>query len=352
MNIANGQTPLLSPQNLIDCATTNSGCNGGDVGNALIWIQNNGVAIETDYPYSSGSSLLTGTCNTSVAKNTKIAGMENCVNCSRNELISMLQNGPVVAAVNADDTFMHYVSGIINFNTCGPTNHAIVIYGIGYDQSGKEYVMARNSWAQTWGESGNFRMYINTLTPSSCYITNYAWRPVINPPVPCAKLFSTCDSTSAVMSICDTKTTLASFNNFPVSTADSAQYNSMIVFTGENCTGSSYGFFGGKMQCFPAPFLLGVKSIVIVKETPPDNCIWVFTSRCNTGNKVEICNNAPSLAALGINKVLSLQKGKLVTSTVLYLGLNYASSKFTIAGNVYGSVNLDNYAWQSVQLIK
>ncbi len=106
------------------------------------------------------------------------------------------------------------------------------------------------------------------------------------------------------------------------------------------------------MPCFVSPFFQNVKSIVIEKETPPDTCIWLFTSKCTTGTKVEICNNAPSLAALGINKVLSIQKGKLVISTLLFMGLNYTISKYTIAGTLYSSPNLDNYTWQSVQLVK
>ncbi len=58
----------LSEQQLVDCTLTgtfyNYGCNGGWSDSAWGYAKETGLMLETDYPYTSGSTGLTGaTCN-------------------------------------------------------------------------------------------------------------------------------------------------------------------------------------------------------------------------------------------------------------------------------------------------
>ena len=47
-----GRFEYLSKQMLIDCDTTDSGCNGGLMEYAFTWLKKNGIMLESDYPYT------------------------------------------------------------------------------------------------------------------------------------------------------------------------------------------------------------------------------------------------------------------------------------------------------------
>ena len=50
--IVTGNLVSLSEQELIDCDSHDSGCNGGDMGNAFQFVINNGgIDTEADYPF-------------------------------------------------------------------------------------------------------------------------------------------------------------------------------------------------------------------------------------------------------------------------------------------------------------
>lgn len=58
--ITTGELISLSEQELVDCDTTNEGCEGGYMDYAFEWVvSNGGVDTESDYPYTGKD----GTCN-------------------------------------------------------------------------------------------------------------------------------------------------------------------------------------------------------------------------------------------------------------------------------------------------
>lgn len=68
--------------------------------------------------------------------------------------------GPLSIQANANP-FMHYHSGIANFNEedCDPTDLDHVLQLVGYGtENGVDYWKIRNSWGPFWGEKGYFRV--------------------------------------------------------------------------------------------------------------------------------------------------------------------------------------------------
>lgn len=81
-------------------------------------------------------------------------------------IISHLNNGPVIASVDASQpVFIYYSGGILNSYSCKKNynNHWVVIVGYSTD-----YYIIRNSWGNSWGletlstgESGKGYAYLS-----------------------------------------------------------------------------------------------------------------------------------------------------------------------------------------------
>lgn len=90
----------------------------------------------------------------------------------------LLKNGPLAVAVNANP-LQFYKSGIhhpLSF-MCPPKriNHAVLLVGWG-EEAGKPYWIVKNSWAETFGEKGYFRLYRGE---NVCGIAEYATTAVV-----------------------------------------------------------------------------------------------------------------------------------------------------------------------------
>jgi len=170
--IQNNETVILSEQDLVDCDTVDSGCNGGLMGNAYDFIiKNNGVESSKDYPYTARD----GKCKDNKKKHSDVQVKSKVVleNTDEDHMIAALQSGPLAIAINAD-LLQSYTGGVIDAkaNKCDPSSldHGVVL--VGYT---KDTWIIRNSWANSWGEDGYFRFKRGQNT---CGVNNYVAYPL------------------------------------------------------------------------------------------------------------------------------------------------------------------------------
>ena len=158
-SISSGTLVDLSEQQLVDCAGLrygNLGCHGGLMDGAFEYVIENGLCLEHDYPYMSGVTQKSGTCDTSC---TSGISMSDCSDVEPNNQLALktavATMGPVSVAIEADTRyFQSYSSGVLTAVDCGTTlDHGVLVVGYGED-SGQKYWLVKNSWGEDWGESG------------------------------------------------------------------------------------------------------------------------------------------------------------------------------------------------------
>ena len=173
----------FSEQMLVDCDTSDSGCNGGLMQYSFTWLKNNGGIMEDkDYPYTA----VDGTCKKDSSKyvDMKITGYKKLGSSwstwsavDEEEVKEFLyETGPLAIALNAD-YLSSYTGGIVDYSSsqCPSSgiNHAVTLVGYGTDESsGMDYWIIKNSWGSDWGEYGYFRIRRGNGTCGvNCYIT-------------------------------------------------------------------------------------------------------------------------------------------------------------------------------------
>jgi C1A family cysteine protease len=164
--IKNADLVSFSEQELVDCDNrknggTDMGCNGGLMDNAFNWIEKNGgLCTESAYPYTSGTTKTSGTCETS-CEPVGGSNIVNYVDVSKNSdsaMMTALFQQPVSIAIEADQKdFQLYKSGVFT-GDCGTNlDHGVLAVGYG-TLDGEDYYLVKNSWASTWGDNGYIRL--------------------------------------------------------------------------------------------------------------------------------------------------------------------------------------------------
>lgn len=122
----------FSEQQLVSCDTTDAGCNGGWMDDAFTFAQKNGgLTTEDQYPYTSGTTGKSGTCQKSGYTNVaKVApsSYTDVATGSVTALQSAVVQQPVSIAIQANQAaFQSYKSGVLT-GKCGQNlDHGIVI---------------------------------------------------------------------------------------------------------------------------------------------------------------------------------------------------------------------------------
>nr|XP_056709755.1 cathepsin W [Euleptes europaea] len=166
----------LSVQEVVDCTRCGHGCEGGYVWDAFqVVLNHSGLTKDERYPYVDKQQR----CRKDRGK--PVAWIQDYEFLPRDEKYVahvVASRGPVTAVLNAR-SLQHYQKGIIRrpSQACSPkqVNHAVLIVGYGEVKSRRgswsgPYWIIQNSWGESWGEKGYFRLHRGTNT---CGIAKY-----------------------------------------------------------------------------------------------------------------------------------------------------------------------------------
>jgi len=178
LNNPNRLMLLLSPQQIVDCDTSDWGCGGGWPGTAFNYIiKAGGIMTNKTYPYTSASNAVAGNCKKSSGVLTKLTSWAYSSKAGALNEAQMLSDlweyGPLSVCLSADN-WTYYRGGIFSLATGTSLDHCVQLVGWG-TASGVPYWTLRNQWGTSFGENGYIRIKRGT---NACLIANYAIRPI------------------------------------------------------------------------------------------------------------------------------------------------------------------------------
>jgi cathepsin C len=166
----NTQKPILSVQEAVSCSEYSQGCGGGFP--YLIagkYGEDFGVVDEDCFPYVGEDAPCSQRCAHPTRMYTTnyyyVGGYYGACNeeVMKYELV---QNGPIAVSFEVYPDFKKYTGGVYHhtglsseFKPFEITNHCVLAVGYGEDEStGEPFWIIKNSWSDTWGEQGYFRI--------------------------------------------------------------------------------------------------------------------------------------------------------------------------------------------------
>lgn len=165
-----GKAPALalSEQQLVDCDTErwsgrfppNRGCNGGFMESAFMYVRDNGITAEKDYPYTVRPGQKCQKFRR--VSDLTVFGFEEIQRGSENGLEEAVRRQPVSVAVDAGGpSFQFYTGGVYDSDHCSSQklNHGMLAIGWGTEEDRTPYWLVKNSWSVLWGDGGYIKMY-------------------------------------------------------------------------------------------------------------------------------------------------------------------------------------------------
>lgn len=167
----------LSEQNLVDCSSSNYGCEGGWPSLAMGYIKQNGVDTEDSYGYVG----IDEQCNYNVSHVGSFVNNTVLIQRNMSDFYHALGTvGPISIAIDAEDDFQFYKDGIYSSTMCnsdfGSLNHAVL--AVGYSNfNGTNFIIVKNSWGSSWGMDGY--IYMSTTIDNMCGMATNSSYPLI-----------------------------------------------------------------------------------------------------------------------------------------------------------------------------
>jgi len=149
--LGGGSLTQLSMQQIVDCDTSDGGCNGGEPTTAYQYVESaGGLDPLSDYPYTGEN----GQCQFNQQEIVADVTNYNSLNGESGlyQQASSSSGGPVSVCVDAS-SWQDYQGGVLT--SCGnDVDHCVQLTGYAnYNQQGA-YWIVRNSWGADWGQSG------------------------------------------------------------------------------------------------------------------------------------------------------------------------------------------------------
>jgi len=159
----------------LHCSEYNQGCKGGYGFLASKWSEDVGLIPASCSPYKT-----TGGCEVKCdpkkmgkryrASNHRYIGGFYGNSSTANMMLELHKNGPLVVSFEPTDDFMYYAGGVfaqqklsvpaplhLHASEWQQVDHAVLLVGWG-EEMGQKYWIVQNSWGDTWGEDGFFRI--------------------------------------------------------------------------------------------------------------------------------------------------------------------------------------------------
>ncbi|TKR66622.1 hypothetical protein L596_022891 [Steinernema carpocapsae] len=201
--VANGKLKLVSKQQVVDCCAHKCdmghpdlsdleccmGCDGGYTGTVLQYVNKVGIEPNVEYRYHASD----GKCHFNSSEVSVTIDDEVMIppffppytaDKAEKMMRFIMKNGAVSVSINANDYLTNdYSGGIIDQgpdecpNAITDLNHAVLAVGFG-EENGKKYWIVKNSWGNSWGESGYFRM---VRGKNICGIESYVTSAIVHP---------------------------------------------------------------------------------------------------------------------------------------------------------------------------
>jgi len=175
-SVQHGRYVPVSEQNLLNCASTMSTCEGGVVADAYTVLTSKGAVDAAVEPYLGQKSP---ECMPSSGKMRALTwgyvSADEVIPSTPAIKEALCRYGPIVAAVRASFSMLAYGGGVFNDHEEGPPTHALAI--IGWDDE-KGAWLVRNSWGTQWGMNGYMwiKYRVNSIGAEASWI-RAAWSP-------------------------------------------------------------------------------------------------------------------------------------------------------------------------------